>query len=138
MSTELTLRRLHVDLDTPLPPDQRVRLAPEVRGFVGPEGMPSQLHARCKAHLAAQGLRNALKRRIQSRRAQRQQLWIWHRSGEIEPRITAFDLYPALHGAGHCGTGSVRHEVQPAQAEGARTQRWLAGHALLAAPIGTA
>jgi hypothetical protein len=138
MSTELTVRRVHVELDTPLPPDQPVRLAPEVRGFVGNWARHRLLHAPCNAHLAAQGLRKALKQRIPSRRAQLLQRWIWRSSGEIEPGITACDLYPALRGAAPWGTGSVRHEVQPAQAEGARAQRWLAGHALRAAPVGTA
>jgi len=109
MNDTLPVRRLRIDLDTPLPrhwagdafrtaffnalsmsfpageqlfidslkkglaalpPDERARFEPEVRGFVGQEATHRHLHARFNAHLGAQGLRNAWERRILGRRAQ--------------------------------------------------------------------
>jgi predicted metal-dependent hydrolase len=109
MSASLTVRRLRIDLDTPLPrhwagdafrtaffnalsmsfpageqlfidslkkalaalpPDERARFEPEVRGFIGQEATHRHVHARFNAHLERQGLVNAWERRILARRPQ--------------------------------------------------------------------
>lgn len=53
-----------------LPPDERARFEPEVRGFIGQEATHRHVHTRFNAHLERQGLVNAWERRILARRPQ--------------------------------------------------------------------
>jgi len=92
-----------------LPPDVQQGFAAEVQGFVGQEATHRRIHSLFNQQLEAQGLTNAMERRIARRlqahadtldgsEARLRTLWLWHSAEESEHRSTAFDVYHAIGG----------------------------------------